>query len=98
VDLTFAPVPPRILQANVKSKSALKAYTCWCPFGSDIRKRTRRNDLRMSEPGHQCGGFDIRSGGTANPPSECQIQTAFSFRTHFRPFFYGDFDDTILSG
>ena len=52
-DLTFASVAPRLLIANVKSKPALEHYVCWCPFGFDIRKQTRRDTLRMSEPGHQ---------------------------------------------
>jgi hypothetical protein len=47
VDLTFASVSLRVLDANVKSKTTLE-----CPFGSDIRKRTRRDMIRMSEPGH----------------------------------------------
>ena len=52
VDLTFAEVSPRVQMANVKSKTALESYRCPCPFGSDIRKRVRRDVIRMSEPGH----------------------------------------------
>ena len=53
MDLTFAGVYPRDLKANVKSKTALESSRCWYPFGSDIRKRVRRDVIRMSEPGHQ---------------------------------------------
>src|SRR5215475_4956067 len=52
VDLTFASVLPRVLIANVKSKTAPESYSCQCPFGSDIRKRVRSKMIRMSEPGH----------------------------------------------
>jgi hypothetical protein len=44
---------PRVLIANVKSKTALETFIRWCPFGSDIRKNSRGNTVRMSEPGHQ---------------------------------------------
>jgi len=33
-----------------------------------------RDVIRMSEPGHQCGGFDIRFSVAASSDSECQIQ------------------------
>jgi hypothetical protein len=45
-------VSQRGSKANVKSKTTLESYVCQCPFGSDIRKRTRRDKIRMSEPGH----------------------------------------------
>jgi hypothetical protein len=38
VDLTFAQVAPRVLQANVKSKTALETDICEWSFASDIRK------------------------------------------------------------
>jgi hypothetical protein len=49
VDLTFASVLPRGSKANVKSKTAPESYICQCPLGSDIRKRTLRDMIRMSE-------------------------------------------------
>ena len=52
VDLTFASVRRRVLNANVKSKTTLESDICQRPFGSDIRKRTRHDMIRMSEPGH----------------------------------------------
>jgi hypothetical protein len=33
-----------------------------------------RDVIRMSEPGRQCGGFDIRFRVAASSDSECQIQ------------------------
>jgi len=66
VDLTFALVSPRVLEANVKSKTTLESNVCWCPFGSDIRKRTCRDGIRMSEPGHQ-GGMTSEATPTARP-------------------------------
>jgi hypothetical protein len=62
VDLTFASLSPRVLIANVKSKTALESDICWCPFGSDIRKRARHTTIRMSEPGHQLTRRNCRFG------------------------------------
>jgi hypothetical protein len=54
VDLTFATASPRVLEnANVKSQTTTESSNCSCLFGSDVRKRTRRDGIRMSEPGHQ---------------------------------------------
>ncbi len=62
VDLTFAQVLPRVLQANVKSKTTLESDICWCPFGHDIRKRTCRDLVRMSGPGHQTPIHKAKTG------------------------------------
>src|SRR5271155_2016245 len=48
-DLAFATVSPRALQANAKSKTTLESDICQRFAGSDIRKRTRRDMVRMSE-------------------------------------------------
>jgi hypothetical protein len=52
VDLTFATVSRRAGKANIKSKITPESYIFRCPFGSDIRNLTRRDKIRMSEPGH----------------------------------------------
>ena len=35
--------------ANVKSETTLESGICWCSYGSDIRKRTRRDRIEMLE-------------------------------------------------
>src|SRR5271154_3963239 len=49
VDLTFDSVSPRVLQANVKSKTTLESYICWWSHDSNIRKSGRRAGVRMLE-------------------------------------------------
>src|SRR5262249_58983839 len=41
-------------------KTTLESNICWCPLGSDIRKRTRRDRMRMSEPDTRSN--DLRFG------------------------------------
>jgi hypothetical protein len=62
VDLTFASLSPRVLMANVESKTVLESDICWCPVDSDIRNRARHNTIRMSEPGHQLTRRNCRFG------------------------------------
>src|ERR1700751_5956374 len=64
VDLTFDSASQRVLKSNVKSKTTLESYICQCPFGSDIRKRTRRDIIRMLEAGH----WPPLASGKAAPP------------------------------
>src|ERR1700722_16797042 len=51
-------------KANVKSKTALESNICSRPFGSGIRKQTRRGTIRMSEPGREylARGFEVGRG------------------------------------
>src|SRR6516164_1513451 len=72
--------------ANVKIQTALESCVCWCPFGSDIRKALAATERRMSEPGHQCGGFAIRVNLAPSPHGECQIRTALESCICWCPF------------
>ena len=50
VDLAFARGVSRVVMRMPNPKPHWN-YNLWCPFGSDIRKRTCRDIVRMSEPG-----------------------------------------------
>jgi hypothetical protein len=52
-DLTFATRLTLWWEANVKSEAPLKSIFCWWSFDSNIRKRARRNGVRMLESDHQ---------------------------------------------
>ena len=53
VDLTFATVSFASRHSECQIQNHTRDDICWCPFGSDIRKRGCCSMIRMSEPGHQ---------------------------------------------
>ena len=52
VDLTFATHFAASLESESKSKTPPAIYSCQWSFDSDIRKRVRRNGMRMLESDH----------------------------------------------